>query len=258
MKLSQVALQLYTLRDFCKAADDLARTLERVRAIGYEAVQASGLGPIPPAEVARLCKDSGLVLCATHEAPDLIRKTPLEAIARLKEYGVKYTAYPFPAGVDFTSLESVDALIDDLQKAGELFAENGCVLTYHNHSHEFIKIGGVTILERIRERTTPAALAFEIDTYWVQHGGGDPVAWCESLPGRLPIIHLKDYKINTDFQPTFAEIGAGNLDFARIIAAAEKCGCQWFIVEQDSCPGDPFDSVKQSFEFIRDHLAERN
>ena len=38
MLISQVACQLYTLRDFCKTAADLAATAKKVKAIGYAAV----------------------------------------------------------------------------------------------------------------------------------------------------------------------------------------------------------------------------
>ena len=51
------------------------------------------------------------------------------------------------------------------------------------------------------------------------------------------------------------EIGNGNLNWPSIIAAAERSGTEWFIVEQDTCTGDPFDSVRQSFEFIKRTLA---
>ena len=51
------------------------------------------------------------------------------------------------------------------------------------------------------------------------------------------------------------EIGYGNLDFKAIVAAAEASGCEWFIVEQDSCPGDPFDSAKLSFDYIKANLV---
>ena len=47
MRLTQVAAQLYTLRDHLKTPVKIAKTLRRVRAMGYPAVQISGLGPIP-------------------------------------------------------------------------------------------------------------------------------------------------------------------------------------------------------------------
>lgn len=255
MKLSQIAIQLYTLRDFCQTAEDLAQTLGKVRAIGYEAVQVSGVGPIPPSEIAQICADHGLAICATHEASTLLRTDPAAAIARLQAYGTTQTAYPFPAGVDFADPASVESLLSDLTRAGEAFAAAGCTLSYHNHAIEFIRYGETNLLDHIR-RTVPAdVLAFELDTYWVQYGGADPVRWCEALPGRLPLLHLKDYQFTTANTPTYCEVGAGNLDFPRIIAAAEASGCQWFIVEQDTCPGDPFVSIAQSFAYLRDHIV---
>ena len=81
------------------------------------------------------------------------------------------------------------------------------------------------------------------------------MAWCESLKGRLPLLHMKDYQFKADNSPIYCEVGSGNLNFKKIIAAAEASGCEWFIVEQDTCPGDPFDSVKKSFDYIKAHLV---
>ncbi|MEI8063705.1 MAG: TIM barrel protein, partial [Verrucomicrobiota bacterium] len=121
----------------------------------------------------------------------------------------------------------------------------------------FQRVAGRSVLEIIYAETDQRYLQGEPDTYWVQHGGGDPVAWCERLKGRLPIIHLKDYTVLSDNKATYTEIGNGNLNWKKIVAAAEKSGCQWFIVEQDTCLGDPFDSLGQSFEYIRDNLCSR-
>src|SRR5258706_9580979 len=63
----RIALQLWTLRDHLQTADDVARSFARVREIGYEHVQLSGLGPIPSAEVKKLADAAGLGICATHE-----------------------------------------------------------------------------------------------------------------------------------------------------------------------------------------------
>jgi sugar phosphate isomerase/epimerase len=126
------------------------------------------------------------------------------------------------------------------------------VLAYHNHAVELMRFQGATVLDYIFAKSK---LAAEIDTYWIQHGGGDPVAWCAKLAGRLPLLHLKDYTVRPDGKPDFAAIGEGNLNFPAIIAAAEKAGCEWFTVEQDTTPGSPFDAVKQSYEFIKANLV---
>jgi sugar phosphate isomerase/epimerase len=257
MKINQVAAQLYTLRDHLKTPADIAASLKKVRAIGYEAVQASGLGPIDDAELLKMLKGEGLVLCATHEASNVILDEVDKVIAHLHTLNCKYTAYPYPAGIDFSNQAHVDQLVKKLDAAGEKMAKAGQVLTYHNHAHEFYKFQGKSLLDYIYAKTNPKFLQGEIDTYWVQAGGGDPVAWCKKLKGRLPLLHLKDYGVSAEGKPFFAEIGNGNLDWPAIITAAEASGTEWFIVEQDVCPGDPFESLAISFRHIKDKLVSR-
>jgi sugar phosphate isomerase/epimerase len=255
MKLSQVAIQLYTLRDFCKTAEDFAASMKKVREIGYTAVQISGVGPIPEAELVAICKAEGLTICATHENGAKILDETEAVIARLQALDTKLTAYPYPAGVDFDNPEHVDTLIKKLDIAGAKFRAAGLKLGYHNHANEFYRpSGGKTFLERVYDETSPENIVAELDTFWVQRGGGDVVEWVKRVAGRAPFIHLKDFMVNPKGESHFCEIGAGTLDFKRIIAAAEAGGCEWFIVEQDSCPGDPFVSIKQSFDYIKANL----
>lgn len=256
MKLSQVAIQLYTLRNHLQTPKEIAATLRRVKAIGYPAVQVSGMGPIPESELKSMLDGEGLICCATHEPSRVIRENPQAVVDRLHALDCKLTAYPYPEGVDLQNLADLSALAADLDAAGKLLADAGLTLTYHNHGMEFIKTDGITALERIYRDTDPAHLQGEPDTYWIHYGGGDNVEWCEKLNGRLPMIHLKDYGFTKENQPTYCEIGHGTLNFSRIIAAAEASGCQWFIVEQDTCPGDPFDSIKQSFDTIKATLCD--
>jgi sugar phosphate isomerase/epimerase len=254
MKLPQVAAQLYTVRDFCQTAADLATTAGKIRAIGYPAVQLSGLGPIPDAEVVRIMADAGLKICATHESSEQILAEPDKAADHVQALGCTLTAYAWPAGIDFSQTAHIERLVEQLERAGEVFHRRDLVLGYHNHAIEFVPFRGATVLDYIFAQTSPQHIVAELDTYWVQFGGGDPVAWIDKMKGRLPFLHLKDYGFTTQNQPRFAEIGSGNLDWTRIIAAADAAGCEWFIVEQDTCPGDPFESLRQSLNFIRKNL----
>jgi sugar phosphate isomerase/epimerase len=256
VKPNQIAAQLYTVRDFCTSSPDLAQTATKLRAIGYEAAQASGISAdISPSEIRTILSDAGMAICATHENSDLIRSNPLAVVERLQAMGVTHTAYPYPSGVDFSDVAAVKAMVSDLDVAGAVLREHGCTLSYHNHAIEFLRIGGETLMDYIARATSPENLKFELDTYWVQFGGANPVEWCKKAAGRLPILHCKDYGFGSNNQPFFAEIGYGNLDFPAIIAAADAAGCEWFVVEQDTCPGDPFVSLEKSYKTMRDCLC---
>lgn len=258
-KLEQFAVILYTVRDFLKTQEDAKATFRKLADIGYKAVQVSGMPAdlFTEEELVQELEAAGLKAIATHEPGPAILNETDKVISRLKKLGVKYTAYPYPANVDYKDPASITELIKALDAAGKKFADAGLVLMYHNHHHEFYKAPGETKypLERIYDETDPKHLQGEPDTYWVQAGGGSPVGWVERLSGRIPVIHLKDYRLDEDLKPIFAEIGQGNIDFPAVIKAAEKAGCQYYVVEQDVCPVDPFESLAISFKYIKENLV---
>ena len=43
-----VAAQLYTLRDFLKTPADVAKTMARLKKIGYDAAEVAGFDPLTP------------------------------------------------------------------------------------------------------------------------------------------------------------------------------------------------------------------
>ena len=255
MKIERVAAQLYTVRAFIKTPPDIAAAMKRIRKIGYRAVQVSAMGPIAEEELLRILDGEGLVCCATHEPSERILQEPQRVVDTLRKLKCRHTVYPYPDGMKIDSVATVKELAAKLNASGKVLHEAGLVLSYHNHAIEFRRVDGRTILEMIYAETDPRYLKAELDTYWVQYGGGSPLEWCRRMRNRLPLLHLKDYGVNADNRPTYTEIGMGNLDWKKIIPAAEKNGCEWFIVEQDTCAGDPFDSLKISYDYILRELC---
>ncbi len=250
MQPSQIAVNLYSLKGFVETPAEIQSALRRVRGMGYEAVQVSGLGKIDDVELAQMIANEGLICCATHEPAEPLLAEPERSAERLERLGCRYTAYPYPAGIDLASEAAVAQWISQLNSAGKTLHDAGKVMCYHNHQMEFRRLGGKIILERIFDETDPRYVQAELDTYWVQYGGGDPIAWARKMRGRQPLIHLKDYMIDGANQPQYTDVGAGTLDFPIIIAEAEAGGCEWFIVERDPAPSDPFESIARSFEYL--------
>ena len=247
MKKHQIAAQLYTLREFLKTPEEIARSLKKVKQIGYDAVQISGMGPIAESELVKILAGEGLVCCATHEPGKKIVEEPEAIIERLQQLHCRYTAYPFPHQVPSDYADTV-TLARALNVAAHKMASAGIVLTYHNHAIEFQKFEDKTMLDIIYDNAPE--LQSELDTFWVQHGGANPVSWIRKMNGRLPLLHLKEFGI-VDNQITMFHIGGGNLEWDAIIPAADAAGTEWFIVEQDICLIDPFDSLKLSREFLQ-------
>ncbi len=172
MKASQIAVQAYTLRDSLGSAAEIAQALRKIKAIGYPAVQLYGLS-VPDAEVAAMLKDSGLTCCSMHQGGDALFDDTSAVITRANAFGCNHIAYPWPH-LPTTTLDEVKTLAARLNDAGRKLLEAGITLSYHNHSIEFRKLEGKLVLDVIYAETDPRYLQGEIDTYWVQTGGGDP------------------------------------------------------------------------------------
>ena len=247
---SQIALQLYTVRDYTKTPDDLARTLARAKKIGYDAVQVSAIGPIEPQRLADLLKNEGLTCCATHTPLDKIKADPKAVIAEHKLWGCEYVAIGGAGWKDATTA-TWTAFIDEYNGLARQFAASGVSLGYHNHSHELVKYDGTTVLQRMLDGFDPS-IWFEIDVYWIAQGGGDPAAWVEKVGGRIPCVHLKDMGAQPNAVQQMREVGEGNLNWPRILDACRAAGVKWYIIEQDNCNGaDPFECAERSLKNVK-------
>lgn len=251
MKREQIAAQLYTVRQHTQAEKDFARAIHCLKAIGYKTIEMSGVGPIEPQCIRRILDDEGVTCCASHESEELLFGDTERVAERLHTMGCRIAVYAWPGEQRrFDDRETVSALIENLNRGGERLARAGFRLAYHHHHMELTRLGDKTALDVLFAETDPRYVGAELDTYWLQYGGANPVAWCRKMRGRLLVLHLKDYAVTSDRRVAFAEVGAGNLDWRDILAAADEAGCQWFAVEQDECPGDPFTSMQRSYEYL--------
>jgi len=249
MTKSKIGAQLYTVRDFTKTPQDIAQTLKRVREIGYEAVQISAFGAIDTKELRKILDSEGLYACSTHIGYDRVVKDTAKLIEEHKILGVPHVVCPW-LPEELRNPDGYKKVAAELTKAGEVLAKEKIVLSYHNHGFEFEKYGDKLGIEILMGESDPRYLKMELDTYWVQYGGADPAQWCLKFKGRLPLLHCKDMAIKNN-QPITAEVGEGNLNWKAIFDACKKAGTEWYLVEQDVCQRDPFESLRISLENMR-------
>jgi sugar phosphate isomerase/epimerase len=255
MRTSQIAVQLWSVNDQVKDSAALAATIRKLKAIGYAAVELFGF-PIPEAEILAICKGEGMGICSSHENSGDIATATQKVIDRCGKLGMKFAGYPFPHQLPKDEAEA-EAFAATLDRAGAKLRAAGIQLCYHNHAHEFRRYGGRTLLERIYFSGDPRNIHGELDVFWVAAGGQDPVRWIDRLYGRAPLIHLKDYRINEQFERETTRLGAGTLDFPAIVSAAENAGCQWYVVEQEQFTGDKFEELAASYRYLAGRIAER-
>ncbi|MBE6597151.1 MAG: sugar phosphate isomerase/epimerase [Ruminococcaceae bacterium] len=258
--IKNLGLQLYTIRDHMKDEASIDASFARLAEIGYTEAQTAGC-TVAPEIFAELAKKHGINIVGTHYDWDAILNDYDETIRVHKLWNTTNIGIGGMPGDARKSYDALMKFIEDFNRAASVYAKEGFKLTYHNHSFEFVKIHeGKTIMDLLVENLDEANTSFVLDTCWVAHGGGDVRYWLEKLAGRVDILHLKDlvvyYNADGKLTHTMTEIGAGNLWWDGIIETAEKTGVKYYTVEQDSyfANGDPFDSVKQSRDFLAKYM----
>ncbi len=247
MKRFPIAVQMYTLRD--EAASDFRGTLEKVARMGYDGVEFAGFGGLEAEVLKGLLEGLGLRCAGAHEGMDRLEQSLDEVIAFHQRLGSRYVVVPWLGEDRWGGPEGWPGVGRMLAALGARLREAGLQLCYHNHSFEFQRFDGEYGLDLLYSSAPAEALQAELDTYWVKHGGEDPVAYIERYAGRVPLVHLKDMAPGED--RAFAEVGEGILDIPAIFEAADRAGTEWIIVEQDVCQRPPLESVRLSLENLR-------
>ena len=248
---TKIAVTLYNLREHCKTADDLDSTLKRLKEIGYESLQISGVA-LEPEVVKEKVDKYGFYVCATHENLDRIRDDFGGIVKKLKLWECDFAAIGSPGDHFTLDPQGAGRLIAELDDWGKKFAAEGIRFAYHNHHFEFAKAGDALFIERLYSETSSETLFAEIDVHWVQRGGQSPEKWIRKVAGRMPVCHFKDFKI-VGREARFCEIGEGNLDWPAILEACEETGVRWYSIEQD-VPVDErdiFSSMELSFNNMK-------
>lgn len=254
--LQSVAVQLYTLRSIIN--DKPLEVLSELEKIGYKEVEVirGNMDKIWDALKQTKLKPVSLHMDTQLFTRDQDKLGP--ALDDAAKRGFKYVVCPYIAPQDRGGVEVIKKLAATLNKAGEQCKKSGVQLAYHNHAFEFEKAGDQTLLDVLMANTDPKLVALELDIMWVKVGGGDIVKLLEQYKGRVPLMHVKNVAAGVGPQfnervprEAFKEVGAGVIDVAPVLKAGKKFGVKHFIVEQDQTPGNPVDSLRSSFEYLK-------
>lgn len=245
-----LGVQLYTVRD--QAEKDLAGALAAIRKIGYDEIETYGnVHERPARELRKVIEDAGLRVPSGHFNYEGLH----EKLDYAKELGVQYVICPMlPKGMQ-DDLDGFAKAADQFNKWGEQANQRGLRFGFHNHNYEFQKFGTTTGYETLLQRTDPKLVCFELDCFWAAHAGHDPAHIISQHGNRIALLHMKDRHkgapVSTRLESTkdyFTEVGAGTIDWRRVVEAANKAGIKHLFVEKDTSEIPPLESLKISYE----------
>ena len=248
---AKLGVQMFTLRKYTQSAADLDKALAKVRAIGYRTIQVSGFGEMSAGTVADLCAKHGLEIGGTHVSWDRFLHDLDAVIAEHERWSCRHSAIGMIPPDPYLSLAGLNQFLQELEPIALALADHGIDFSYHNHSHEFVQFDGKPWLQHLLEQAPASMLKMELDTHWIVAGGGDPVHWINQCGRRMPLLHLKDFVVNSEYKRNFAAIGDGNMNWPAILSAAADQPIEFYFIEQDSCYGeDEFECLRRSYQYL--------
>lgn len=239
-----LGVQLYTLRDYLDCEENVRMTAKRLKTLGCNCVQLFH-GDEALEKMCDIFSSEGFNIIGTLSRLDKLESNP-DLFDICKKYGLKDIGISSSA---VTDEEAADVIVRANSLADKAIA-HGLTFSYHNHANEFTRLpSGKTVMGRFLDEFNQS-VTFMPDTYWLQTGGADVREWIKNNGSRISMLHLKDMTV-IDRSPTFAEIGQGNMSFSSIIDTAKSVGIDTFVIEQDLCQRDSFESVEISIEYLR-------
>lgn len=244
--------------------DDPLGTLKTLKAIGYTEIEA--IVTSTATTLRDQLKETGLRSPSMHFdslgfepgidaahvlGAQFIVSSMLPEIMK-KEQAAKGKSAPDPT----YSLDEAKRTAEYANRLGEKAKQAGLQYAYHNHHLEFTDVGGgQTFYDVLLKETDHKLVQFEMDCGWVHAGGKNPADYFKANPGRIPLMHAKDFLPGASDKNNFpgAELGHGTLDYKPIMAAAEASGLKHCFVEQEGpyARMSQLDAARVDFAYLR-------
>jgi len=250
-----IGLQLWSLREYLPK--DLSGTLAKVRAMGFEEVEAAGLWGKTAPELRAALDAASLRCTSAHMGFDRLRDDLPGAMAEAKVLGARSVYNPWiPHKTTFTRDDALGAA-KVFNAAGKAARDAGLSFGYHTHGYEVVPSPEGTLFDTLAQNTDPQLVAFQVDVFHTYHGGDDPAKVIAKYAGRVRSLHLKDMKKGFPVEkgkgtaPADADVpvGTGQIDWPAVLRAAMKAGATEYVLEDEST--DPLGNIPKSLAYLQ-------
>lgn len=247
--MTQIGIQISSVRQYLQTPADVLASFRKVRQIGYRYIQIQWISPAVPVEVtAEALRETGLECVGTQEYYDVVVERLADWVAMNERWGGKYICV---SGIPerYRSEEGCLAFAGELNALAAGLEQKGMILNFHPRAADVLWFGGKSSLEIIFEQTR-APFQFLLDVYHMVKAGLDPLEWIHRVQGRNDLIHFKDRKRGPDGKEVLVPVGQGEIHWGLIFQACAATGVKVAFAEQESWEKDPFECLRESYEYM--------
>lgn len=255
----EIALQLYSLRN--EMREDMKGSHQLVADWGIKYLEGGGTYGMELEDYKKFISGLGLSIIGVGADFKQLQENPQAIIDNAKAFGAKYaTCFWIPHENGKFSIKETLEAVKVFNEAGKVLKDAGITLCYHPHGYEFKPHGKGVLFDELLKNAKN--YAFNMDVYWVQMDGGDPLAIMKQYPKKFPLLHLKDRAHGTPGSSdgrgdveTNVVLGTGDVDIRGLIKQAKKVGTKYLIIEDESSRS--VQQIPQSVAYIKQVLSEK-
>lgn len=250
----EIGLQLYSLRNEFK--DDVNGTLDIIATWGITKLEGGGTYGMSMADFKMELSERNMDVVSVSAAYQDLKNGEFEKIiANANAFGAKYVMC---AWIDHQAntfdIEKTKEATEVFNKAGKVLKSAGLTLAYHAHGYEFKPYKSGTLFDYMAKNAKH--FAFEMDVYWVHHGGEDPLSLLNRYPKKFVLLHLKDMEKGTPKNhsghadvETNVVLGTGEVNIAGVVKRAKELGIVEYMFIEDEC-SRVVEQIPQSLKYL--------
>ncbi len=249
-----IGLQLYSLRE--QFSKDVPGTIAQIKSWGINVIEGGeNTYGIEESKFIDLLNKNGIKIASVGASFEELKDNPKEVLRRAKAFGASYVMCAWISHTDdYFNIENAKEANKVFNEAGKLLKENGVSLVYHPHGYEFKPYEDGTMFDYMIKNAQN--YDFEMDVYWVVHGGENPMRLFERYPNKFKLMHLKDMKVGTVGNTTVhgdvednVVLGTGMIDIEALVLKGKELGVEYMFIEDESSRS--VEQIPQSLEFLR-------
>lgn len=248
----EIGLQLYSLREQFKG--DVEGTLKLINEWGITAIEGGGTYGLSQEDFQALLKKYDLHVRSVGASYDDLNNVE-SIIKNAKDFGANYVMCAWiPHKGDSFTIEDAKKAVALFNMAGKKMKAAGITFAYHAHGYEFRPYENGTLFDYMAKNAED--FKFEMDVYWVQHGGADPLKVLNTYPDKFALMHLKDMEKGVTSNNTGHEdvetnvvLGTGQVNISGLVKRAGELGIEYLFIEDES--SRVVEQVPQSLNYLR-------
>lgn len=252
-----IGVQLYSFRNQFK--EDAPAMFKQLKAWGIQSIEGGvDTYGLSQDEFIKLLNENNLQVVSADASFEEIRDNPEGVAQRAKTLGASYVmcAWIPHDGDNYTLADNQNAT-QVFNTAGKFFRSKGLNLVYHPHGYEFRPYGDGTLFDDMARQAE--YFDFEMDVYWVVHGGEDPMLLFERYPDKFKLMHLKDMRNGTIGNHTGhgdvednVTLGTGMIDIKALALKGKELGVSHFFLEDESSRS--VEQIAESLEYLKKEI----